>query len=133
MKNTNRSKKSLIILRILIFVLTLLVIVLIFSLIAQIFIMPKLKAKATELIIEQYIGDNEQAQAIINQMSDDDVEYIENLVEDIISPSEIPKLTEYAKNQDIDALKNYANQSLSDYDKEKLQSLYEKYKDSVPK
>ena len=132
MSKQKKSIQSLLILKSIIIILIILVIFLIVKLLAQIFILPQLKQKASLFLLEQYAANNDDARHLLEQMSSDDISTLEEIIDQTISRDDLPTLSQYAINQDIEGLKEYAQNNISEDNKEKLKQLYEKYKNSVP-
>ncbi len=123
------SKKTL---RILIILVTILLIILSISLIIKTFVIPNVKHEVAKVLIDKYIDSNSQASDLINQMSDEDIAIVEEIIDNSVDYSDIPTLSQYAIDNDIDNLIEYADENISDEDKQKLYILYEKYKNSIP-
>lgn len=123
------SKKTL---RILIILVTILLIILSISLVIKTFVIPNVKHEVAKVLIDKYIDSNSQASDLINQMSDEDIAIVEEIIDNSVDYSDIPTLSQYAIDNDIDNLIEYADENISDEDKQKLYILYEKYKNSIP-
>ena len=128
----NRDQKSLRFLKTIIIILIILIIFLIVKLLGEIFVIPKIKQEATLYLIQQCTSSKEEAKQLIYNMTEEDIEAMEEIIDQTISPSDISTLSNYALNKDYDSLKQYAKDNLSSANKEKLLQLYEKYKNSVP-
>ncbi len=71
------------------------------------------------------------AAQIEQQMDEEDVQKITEIAEKYISPENIRQAANLAAGGDTEGLKNLAEGQISEEDKQKLQGLYDKYKDQI--
>ncbi len=71
------------------------------------------------------------AAQIEQQMDEEDVQKITEIAEKYISPENIRQAANLAAGGDMEGLKNLAEGQISEEDKQKLQGLYDKYKDQI--
>lgn len=73
-------------------------------------------------------GQAQNAQNIYNNMSDEDKETVNQLIEDKVSPETISNVSNYVKNQDKEGLKQYISQEFTPEEIQQIKDLYQKYK-----
>lgn len=77
-------------------------------------------------------GQKVDVSEIIDNMDEEDVQRVTDIAEKYVSEESIGDYIEMAQQGDISQIKEYAQETLSDEDKEELKDLYEKYKDQIP-
>lgn len=95
--------------------------------------------KTTDKVIESVITEQvkqmgaseEEINEVLDKVSDDDKQAVEDIITNHLDSETINKGTEYIKSGDIDGLKDYASQTLTPEETEELMNLYEKYKDVI--
>lgn len=91
----------------------------------------KLMDKATDKVTTEVLttigATDEEVQNVLNSMSDSDRAAIEGIIQDHASPSSIKEISSYIRNNDTEALSEYADNNLSDAEKVQLYELYSKY------
>ena len=90
-------------------------------------LMDKATNKVTTEVLTSIGATNEEVQEVLNSMSDSDRAAIEGIIQDHASASSIQEITTYLKNNDPEALSEYADKNLSDEEKAQLYELYSKY------
>ena len=95
--------------------------------------------KTTDQVIETIVTDqarkmgasDAEVQQVLNQITEDDKQVVEEIVLNHFDSDTIDKGTEYVLSGDVEGLKQYASQTLSPEETQELMNLYEKYKDSI--
>jgi cytoskeletal protein RodZ len=72
-----------------------------------------------------------QAEQIVNSMSEEDQKKVETIIDNHSDPAEAAKAVQIYRSEGTSGLKTYAKQILSDQEQSTLESLYDKYKDSI--
>lgn len=137
-----KKKKKSIIHKILPVVFTLLIIAVILIL-TKIYVYEPFKKQAVSTLTEKLFqsqisadttlpdGTTVNAKEILDSMSSDDQETVQDIIDNHISPSTIKEASSYLSNGDTEGLKNYAESMLSDSEIQEVEALYEKYKDQI--
>lgn len=122
-----------------VFICVVVAIVIILILLKVFFIGP-IKEKAIDSLAEQMIqseissdetGADVDTQAILDAMSEEDRDTLEGIISDNLSPETIKDASSYLANGDMQGLKEYAKESLSEEDLQEIKDLYLKYKDEI--
>lgn len=113
------------------------IIIAIVGVVFKFFVYDNLKEKAidkvSENLIEQVLRqdglpvDSQEIQHIIDSISKEDKKKVEKIFNEEFGVSSIPKITEYVTNRDINGLKEYAKEKLSDDQLTELYQIYRKY------
>ena len=100
-------------------------------------VIDKLEDKAATQVVEKMLdseaaSDTELAngmtgEELYNSMSSKDQETLKSVITDNISPKTISQASEYVTNGDMDGLKEYAKDNLSDEELDTVKELYLKY------
>lgn len=137
-----KKKKKSIIHKILPVVFTLLIIAVILIL-TKIYVYEPFKKQAVSTLTEKLFqsqisadttlpdGTTVNAKEILDSMSSDDQETVQDIIDNHISPSTIKEASSYLSSGDTEGLKNYAESMLSDSEIQEVEDLYEKYKDQI--
>lgn len=72
-----------------------------------------------------------QAEQIVNSMSEEDQQKVEAIIDNHSDPAEAAKAVQIYRSEGTSGLKTYAKQILTDQEQSTLESLYDKYKDSI--
>jgi cytoskeletal protein RodZ len=72
-----------------------------------------------------------QAEQIVNSMSEEDQEKIESIINNHSNPAQAAKALQIYQSEGVSGLKSYARGILSTEEQKELESLYDKYKDSI--
>lgn len=72
-----------------------------------------------------------QAEQIVNSMSKEDQQKVEAIIDNHSDPAEVAKAVQIYRSEGTSGLKTYAKQILTDQEQSTLESLYDKYKDSI--
>lgn len=117
------------------------VILVIIGIAVKFFIYDPLKEKAVSALAEKLIqseiaSDTDatsdiNAEEVLDSMSDEDKDTLNQLIDDNISADTISDVSSYLANGDTDGLKEYAKDTLSDDELQEVKDLYEKYKDEL--
>lgn len=130
MAKAKSSKKGKII------VITLIVLVAL-GLVGKFLIYDKLEAKmidkVSENVVEQMLSgsglaDNAEVQRILESVTEEDKEKVTDIVSEQFGVADAPKVLEYVQDNDIEALKQYAKEKLTDEQISRLYEIYGKYK-----
>lgn len=130
MAKAKSSKKGKII------VITLIVLVAL-GLVGKFLIYDKLEAKmidkVSENVVEQMLSgsglaDNAEVQRILESVTEEDKEKVTDIVSEQFGVADAPKVLEYVQDNDIEALKQYAKEKLTDEQISQLYEIYGKYK-----
>lgn len=113
------------------------IIIAIVGILFKFFVYDNLKEKAidkvSENLIEQVLQkdglpvDSQRVKQIIDSVSEEDKQKIEKIFNEEFGVTSIPKITEYVTNRDINGLKEYAKEKLSDDQLTELYQIYRKY------
>ena len=113
------------------------IIIAIVGILFKFFVYDNLKEKAidkvSENLIEQVLQkdglpvDSQRVKQIIDSVSEEDKQKIEEIFNEEFGVTSIPKITEYVTNRDINGLKEYAKEKLSDDQLTELYQIYRKY------
>lgn len=137
-----KKKKKSIIHKILPVVFTLVIIAVILIL-TKIYVYEPFKKQAVSTLTEKLLqsqisadttlpdGTTVNAKEILDSMSSDDQETVQNIIDNHISPSTIKEASSYLSSGDTEGLKSYAESMLSDSEIQEVEELYEKYKDQI--
>ena len=137
-----KKKKKSIIHKILPVVFTLVIIAVILIL-TKIYVYEPFKKQAVSTLTEKLLqsqisadttlpdGTTVNAREILDSMSSDDQETVQDIIDNHISPSTIKEASSYLSSGDTEGLKNYAESMLSDSEIQEVEELYEKYKDQI--
>ena len=71
--------------------------------------------------------DSQRVKQIIDSVSEEDKQKVEKIFNEEFGVTSIPKITEYVTNRDINGLKEYAKEKLSDDQLTELYQIYRKY------
>lgn len=114
-----------------------LVVLLVLGVAGKFLIYDKIKEKAvnkvSEKVIEQMlentgsVATREKVEEILNNISDVDRAKVEEIVGNQFGISDVPKITEYINNSDVNGLKEYAKKKLSNDQISELYGIYQKY------
>jgi len=93
--------------------------------------------KTSEKIVESVIvnqakqsgASEEEIQKVLDTVSEEDKEKVEEIVQNHMDSDVVTQGTEYLQNGDIEGLKQFASEELSPEETQELMELYEKYKD----
>ncbi len=113
------------------------IIIAIVGILFKFFVYDNLKEKAidkvSENLIEQVLQkdglpvDSQRVKQIIDSVSEEDKQKVEKIFNEEFGVTSIPKITEYVTNRDINGLKEYAKEKLSDDQLTELYQIYRKY------
>lgn len=84
-----------------------------------------------EIASDSELEENIHAQEIMDSMNEEDRDVLEQIISENISPDAISDVSSYLASGDLEGLKNYAKNTLSDRDLEKIRDLYTKYKNQI--
>ena len=90
--------------------------------------------KLIEEVVKQGSGGNiskEQINEITNSIQENDKEKVENIIENHLDGDTIQKAMEYMRNKDIDGLKKFASEELTEEEKKELIDIYLQYKEQI--
>lgn len=113
------------------------IIIAIVGILFKFFVYDNLKEKAidkvSENLIEQVLQkdglpvDSQRVKQIIDSVSEEDKQKVEKIFNEEFGVTSITKITEYVTNRDINGLKEYAKEKLSDDQLTELYQIYRKY------
>ena len=84
-----------------------------------------------EIASDSELEENIHAQEIMDSMNEEDRETLEQIISENISPDAISDVSSYLASGDLDGLKNYAKNTLSDSELQQIRDLYAKYKNQI--
>lgn len=99
-------------------------------------ILKKAAMKVTEKILtdkvkaEFDVPQDMDVSSMVESMDDADANVVKEIVKDNMSKETVSDVSGYIKNGDMSGLKQYVKDNLSGEDQQKIQRIYEKYKDS---
>lgn len=114
-----------------------LVVLVALGLVGKFLIYDKLEAKmidkVSENVVEQMLSgsglaDNTEVQRILESVTEEDKEKVTDIVSEQFGVADAPKVLEYVQDNDIEALKQYAKEKLTDEQISQLYEIYGKYK-----
>lgn len=80
---------------------------------------------------KQMGASDEEIKQVLEQVSEEDKQAVEDIVINHLDSEVISQGTEYLEKGDIEGLKQYASEELSQEEIQQLMGLYEKYKDTI--
>lgn len=78
--------------------------------------------------IETVVGDSQQAEEIVNEMDQEDMDRVMEIANKYVSFDEIKGYMQSVKSGDVESVKDALKAKMSQEDLEELRTIYEKYK-----
>ncbi|MCD8365416.1 MAG: hypothetical protein LUC83_06320 [Clostridiales bacterium] len=134
-KNKKKRRKKRTLQKILLVVIILVIIVLI----AFFFVIRPLKKKLTSTVVEKVIemqvsSDSDSdvtAEEILDAMSEEDQETLEEICSDHMDAQTIADISSYVAQGDTASIKSYLQESLTEEELAEVYEIYEKYQDQI--
>lgn len=83
---------------------------------------------AVDKAVEQYAGDSDsKVKEMYDSVSEEDKDKVADIIVDNMSIDDMTDVQEYISNQDVDGLKDYAKDKLTEEDYSELTDILEKY------
>ncbi|WP_029324569.1 hypothetical protein [Butyrivibrio sp. AE3004] len=88
--------------------------------------------KVVDKAVEQYAGESSsEVREMIDSVAEEDKDRITDIIVDNITIEDIPDVEAYISNKDVDGLKDYAKEKLTEEDYSELTGILEKYSDKA--
>lgn len=84
-----------------------------------------------EIASDSELEESISAQEIMDSMNEEDREILTQIISENISPDAISDISSYLASGDLEGLKNYAKNTLSDAELQQIRDLYAKYKNQI--
>lgn len=91
----------------------------------------KLTEIAINQVIKQQTGEDVDVQKVIDQMSEEDAQTANELIDKYATDDTISNVVSEYQSGDMSAVESYLKENVDSSDVDQLTELYEKYKDSV--
>lgn len=84
-----------------------------------------------EISSDTELSEDIDAEEIMDSMNEEDRALLGQIISNNFSPGAVSDVTSYLTGGDIEGLKNYAKNTLSDAELQQIRDLYVKYKDQI--
>ncbi len=95
-------------------------------------VVKEITEKVVEEAVKSYGGDSaEKIQQVMDSVSEEDKEKVTEILTDNLSLDSIGDVKSYISNSDVDGLKEYAEEKLTEEQYSELTGIFEKYSDEI--